>query len=526
MSRVAQYLNEHLVGDATSAPNIRARYATTASVLEITPELVLLPKVTGDVRKSARFTWQLAEKGHVMPLTPRGTGSDTTGGAVGPGIALDMHAHMHDILYVDARSKQKIVHAQAGVEVDALNQALKWQGLSVPHAPGTVGGAIAGAKRGANAGKYGSVGESVERLEVVLANGDVLETERISRRELNKRKGMQTFEGEIYRQIDGLLDDNAELINTISSERDSVGYPIDQVRGRDGSIDLTPLFIGSQGTLGVITEAVMRAGFYSEDEDVLVATVHDLKTANDIADELAKTDPKNLDIIEAEYFDRARKTLGKRYVFNADQGKQFGAVLYVSWDDYSDNSRARKLKKVSKSLSKQNIHHYTSVDHSLNDLKAVREVLSSNQLGLHVDESIAPICDGAYIPRDRVDEFSERVQELAAKHYVNLPLHIDVRDSNVHTRPILRLSRLGDKQKVFKLVAAYGQLVHQSGGTMGGIEAEGRINAIASYPNIDASVNELYASIRKIFDPHGTLNGSVKQLNEIRDLAKQLRTDY
>lgn len=88
MSKIAQYLNEHLVGETSGLASLRDEYSTDRSVLQITPELVVYPRVTNDIRKVARFTWQLAEKGHAIGLTTRGFGNDQTGGAIGSGIVL------------------------------------------------------------------------------------------------------------------------------------------------------------------------------------------------------------------------------------------------------------------------------------------------------------------------------------------------------------------------------------------------------------------------------------------------------
>src|ERR1700712_1346432 len=82
MNKIAVYLNEHLLGEVTSSKAMRRRYSRDGSVLTITPEIIAFPRITNDIRKIARFSWQLAEKGHPLGLTVRGAGSDTTGAAI------------------------------------------------------------------------------------------------------------------------------------------------------------------------------------------------------------------------------------------------------------------------------------------------------------------------------------------------------------------------------------------------------------------------------------------------------------
>ena len=530
MSKISQYLNEHLIGDAISAKGIRERYATDASLLQITPELVVFPRVTNDIRKVARFSWQLAEKGHVLSMTARGSGSDATGGAIGSGIVIDTTHHLSRILYIALKDKQKIVHVQPGVSLAALNSTLQWHGLTIAGAAGdkhaTVGGAIAKASRGTLSGKYGTVADLVERLEVVLANGDLLETGRISKRDVGKKKGLQTLEGEIYRQVDGILDDYQELISTLSSERDALGYQIDKVRDKDGSIDLTPLFVGSQGTLGIISEAVLRTNFYSQDQCILVTTIETAEEGRDAVDQLRELEPSVLELIDGEYYRLAQAT-GKKYVLGSTGDvPMFQSLVYVAFDDFSDRARDKKIAKAQKILAKRGLTAITSTENKQDDLLAIRDVAWGLSMPVRSDESFPPLCNGAYIPRERQEEFVAAVAALAAKHHSTLPISINALDDTVSVRPTLRLQRVGDKQKVFKMLSEYAALVYSFGGTVSGTFAEGRTNAFAAYPHIGEDVVALYAAIRQVFDPFGTLNPGVKQATDIRVIAKQLRTEY
>ena len=112
MNKIASYLNQHLLGEVTSAKSILKRYSTDGGVLAVDPEIVAFPRITTDIRKIARFTWQLAEKGHIVGLTARGFGGDVTGAAIGKGIVIDMSKQYDAILEVAV--KDKLVHAQAG----------------------------------------------------------------------------------------------------------------------------------------------------------------------------------------------------------------------------------------------------------------------------------------------------------------------------------------------------------------------------------------------------------------------------
>jgi hypothetical protein len=88
MSKVAHYLQEHLTGEVMTSPDARRYFATDGSIFALTPAIVVYPQNENDIRKTARFTWQLAERGRVIPMTARGAGTDQGGAALGAGIMM------------------------------------------------------------------------------------------------------------------------------------------------------------------------------------------------------------------------------------------------------------------------------------------------------------------------------------------------------------------------------------------------------------------------------------------------------
>ena len=534
MNKIAQYLNEHILGEATSADSTRKRFSRDGSILSITPELVVHPRITNDIRKVARFTWQLAEKGHILPITTRGGGSDQTGAAIGKGIIVNTLAHLNKIIYINPKNNDQFVHCQPGVKFGTLNDVLKSQGMIIPSYPSssaysTIGGAIANNTGGAMSGSCGPIGDWVTRLEIVLANGDLIESSRINRHELSKKRGLQTFEGELYRKIDGIIEDNQQLITDEIAKvtRDNTGYPgIAKVKRRDGSFDLTPLFVGSQGTLGIISEIVLKADFYNSEESVIVASFDEAEIARDAADLLASLQPASLEIIDGELFDAA-SAHGKRYpFFSTDSSNGVDAVLFASFNDFSDHARRRKMKQTLKKLSKLKTVVFTSENYSIDELYAIREVSSVILQPESKEESLPSIIDGASVPTDRREEFIVAVGELAKKHHITLPLHIQWLDGIIYARPILSLHNISDKQKTFKLINDYVELVVKFGGCISAESGEGRLRATAAYANMDKGVLDIYQQIRAAFDPFGTLNPGVKQESDLKTLISQLNPDY
>jgi len=530
MSKVAEYLQEHITGEISVHPAILAAMSHDGSVLELKPEMVVYPRITNDIRKVARFAWQLAEKGHVLPLTVRGYGTDETGGAIGKGAIIAMTAHMHKLLEFDP--KQKLIRVQPGLNAKALNDALALHGLAIPALPhsalySSIGGVIASNAVGPLSGQYGDMRSWVHQLEVILANGDVLQTERISKRELTRRKGLQTFEGEIYRTIDNLIEDNKQLIEEkIGTDGyDASGYSaIAKVKQRDGSFDLAPLLVGSQGTLGIISEMILRADFTSMHLGTLVAAFPSKEAARDSIDELKLLEPALLEYFDGSLFDMATAA-GKRYGF-LSVDSMAGGVIVVGFNDFSDHNRRKKLKKAEKLLSRTEATSIMAEGEDAAALLAAREVTNSLVMPNKAGASAPPLLDGAYVPAERLEEFSKALEDLSAKYHVVLPLHVDMLTNTLYTRPVLYLHKVSDRQKILKLIDEYAALVAYYGGCLVAQGGEGRLKGRFAYAQLDDDVKELYAAIKAAFDPYGVLNPGVKQDAEARQLVAMLRKDY
>ena len=527
MNKVATYLNEHLTGEVTSAKSVRQRFSTDASIVTLTPELVAFPRNTQDIRKIARFTWQLAEKGHPLSMTLRGYGANVTGAAIGRGIAVDTTTYLNEI--IDIVFKERLVHVQPGASLRSVESAIRWQGLSLRGAQSysaremSIGGVLASDSYGAD----GALADSIDRIEVVLANGDTMETGRMSKREVSRKQGLQTLEGEIYRKISALIEDNEELIEAIGKKtiQDNTGYArIAEVRKKDGSLDLTPLFIGSQGTLGVISEVVLKADYFAQSSTQLAIVTDSVQTARDIAERIAELEPMELSIYDGALFRMAAR-FGVR--FNAlGSVEQLGAVLYVRINEINGRLQKKNVKKIKKLLQKMDMTAIDSSDYDEEEFSGIASV--ANRISRTVDDSksVLPIFDGISIPVLRREEFEIALRELETKHHIELPLVLNVRANTYDLYPTLAIKTVGDKQKLFKLMADIAVIARRCDGAFVSSGAEGRVKANAAWAALDEDEATLYEAVREIFDPLKTLNPGVKQKTELRTVVAALRTDY
>ena len=537
MNKVAAYLQSHISGDVMAGTKVREHFSRDGSVLKVTPTIVVYPRTTNDIRKVARFAWQLGEKGHPVPITPRGNGTDTTGAAIGKGIIISTPAHMSRILELD--TKQRLVRVQPGLNIKSLQETLYTHGLFLPAYPvnyaySTIGGAIANNAAGEKSQKYGSISKWVDKLEVVLANGEVIQTGKISKKELEKRKGLPTLEGAIYRAVDGLSLDHFDALDKYYEERsdlarDNVGYNLLNCISKDGSCDLTPLFVGSQGTLGIITEAILKVAPHAPQTDVIIAAFDDISKMVLAVDEMALLDASSIEMIDGgliEFIKKEHDTNFLSGVFDESIGTP-AAIVFVEFDDDVARKRAKKAKKADKVISKfatASIH--TSDPDQVEAIWAVRASTSALINHEKGGEAALPIMDDVIVAPNKLGELLGKIGELAAHHKVELAVWGHAGDANLHVFPVLDLGKLGDRQKVFKLMDDYFKVVIKMKGSIAGINSDGRLRSNYASLQLGEEITDVYSQLKKACDPHDILNPGVKSGTSLKQLVDMLGHDY
>lgn len=512
MGKVAEYLRSHLDGEITDASDVRENFSQDSGLFRITPEAIAYPFNEQDIRKITRFAWQLAEKGRKVAVTSRGLGSDWTGGAVGESIVVATTTHMNKILELDSRKGQVVL--DPGATIGKVNQALITHGLFLPFEPissefSTIGGAVSTNASGIRSAKYGTTGSAINSLRIVLSSGDVINTGRITKRELNKRMGLATFEGEIYRGLDAILNENTDAITNFEGKREFSPLNIFDLRNKDGSIDLTPLFVGSQGTLGVVSQVRVGVTAYNPNLTQIILGFYSEDEAFTALPEIAKLNPSILTVLPKQTV-QLYAGLNPMYV-----GKKFGDklpeyVVLVEFDEFASRTQKRSLKRLKKVCSKKDVTVIVA------DTEKHREDLSkffripATLLQSEVEQSrTAPGLESSYVPTDSVREVLTKMKDIFAKSGVKHMAWYDYQTGVLRTFPYLDLRQLGNRQKLSRLVDSYRDLILQHSGLVG-VQGGGRI-AAAFHKEMCGDV--LYGAILKVkqlFDPYNIMNPGVK----------------
>ncbi|MDQ3159155.1 MAG: FAD-binding oxidoreductase [bacterium] len=529
MNKIAHYLQEHLVGEVLSDKDTLERFSTDKSIFHIEPMFVVFPEDESDIRKTVRFAWQLADRGRSISVTPRGNGYDETGAAIGNGMVVDFSSHMTNILGLDPKTGD--VKVQPGVNFDTLQQALRLHGRYIPSVPNdskqtSVGGAVGNNSSGRLSFKYGAIKYYTKGLKVVLSNGDVIETSRLSKKQFNKKMGEGGLEAKIYREVDKLIEENQELLVTLprSVSRNSAGYDLLSVKLPDGSFDLTPLFVGSQGTLGIISEITFATIQLPEETSLIVAKINNIEDAQEMVLELALDEerPCSMEMIDENLLRYVHEKFPN--YLNSYEPPFPKMTVLIELDD-AQRTRKKIQKKVERFLSKKKIE-FDEVDAEEKQMYLKLLQLPNLYKQDRSSKSVAlPIVNDGIVPVGRTFDYINMLNELFVANNVEATVWGSLGDGYVHFQPRLDLSEVVDRQKVFRIMDVYYDAVLAMGGSISGSGGDGRLKA----PFLQAMYKDAYVlfeKIKNIFDPKDIMNTGVKTGVDTNDNKSKLRKEY
>ena len=260
---LADRLKEIIQGEVLIDSQTLEKYSRDASLFKVRPQVVVFPKNISDLEKIVNFTQQNKKEFPNLSITGRSAGTDMSGGAIGEGIILDFTKYFNH-QEVDLERLRAIVGP--GVYYRDFEKITLPEHVSMPVYPASkalaaLGGMIMNNCGSENTLRYGQMRDFVEKIDVVLANGKEYTFKKLTMDELQSKMQKQDFEGEIYRRTFDLIDKNYDLIKSAKPKtmKNSSGYALWDVYDKEnGTFDLTQLFTGSQGTLGLMSSAEIR----------------------------------------------------------------------------------------------------------------------------------------------------------------------------------------------------------------------------------------------------------------------------
>ena len=506
MGKIAKYLNQLTVGNVFDNPEILDVYSTDHSALKVKPKFVAFPESTADIQKLLRFCNQLSTKDIQVTVAARGSGFDEGGADLTNGIVISTEK-LNKMLEIDTR--ERLVRVQSGITLKELNTALSVSGLTIPidgKDNETIGGLISNYPIDDAANKYGGIMNFIERIEVVLANGDCLQTERLKKYAVAKKAVEKTLEGEIYCKISKILKENETLLSEIKKHAKSkAGYPTILDAPKRETLDLMPLFFGAQGTLGIISEVILRAIPNKIKSNRVVATFREIDSAISYMVKISELEPRSVNLYDLKIIMEARES-GKN-LDGVIRKLEDGYVVFAVFDDRR-NGYIKRILTIKEQLPR-NVKFIFDEPENQTTLNEFENSLS-NYLSYVKNGERVPILTDFYLPAYNMKNFLDDLKVLSEKLKLDLALFGSFSNSIYSLRPKFNLEDKDFNRKAATFLKAGAYIIHRQGGTLAGGTPEGRLKAVVTNAEMPDAEQKLYLEIKQLFDKNNILNPDIK----------------
>ena len=506
-------LRAALGGEVRFDSYTRHLYSTDASLYAIEPLGVAWPRDADDVVAAVHVAAD-----HGVPILPRGAGTSLAGQTVGRAVVLDMSRYMHRLLELDAESMTARV--QPGVVQDDLNQAAARHRLMF--APdtstsnrATLGGMIGNNSCGARSARYGMTIDHVASLDVVLSDGSRSRVGPLTAAEVEQRARGDSLDARLHREVPRLVSRYETAIRRDFPPfwRKSGGYRLERMVREGAPFNLADLVVGSEGTLAVITEAVVR--LVPQPKAVVGIAGHfvSVAAAIDAAEDARECDAAVIELVDRFILNLARRSPAHGKLVSVLEGDP-GGLLWLEF--YGDTiSEARAAAQRLEARWRANGHGYAVLRAETADsLTRFRELRKAglgllSAAGTDGSRSAAFIEDTAVDPH-RLPEYTRELASLLARHGLEAGFYGHASAGCLHIRPFMDLTRPGALTTMRAVAEEVCALVTGFGGMNSSEHGDGLVR---SEFNRRIFGDELYGAMRELkglFDPHGRLNPGKK----------------
>lgn len=487
----------------------RTLYSTDASIYEIAPAGVVLPRSVDDVSHTIRTA---GERG--VPVLPRGGGTSLAGQTVGEGLQIDFSRHMNRILEVDAEARWARV--QPGVVLDELNAAVAPHGLQFGPDVSTssranLGGMIGNNSCGSHSIIHGRTVDHVLELGVVLSDGSTATLGPLASSELEERFRRPGIEGGAYREVRRVVDDYAAEIEERFPKvmRRVSGYNLDALTAPEAPFDLSKIVVGSEGTLCAVVEAKVRLVERPLCSVVVACHFEDLVEAMEANLHAVGTAPAASELMDRVLMDQTRGQLSyqSRRGFLQGDPEALLCVEYYgeSQAELQDRCEDLEARLRGAGLGYAFVRAFTPEEQK--DIWDLRKAGLGLLMGLKGDAKPTAGVEDTSVPVEHLPEYIARVQSLMAEQGVAQATYYGHASVGViHIRPVLDLKARDGIATLRALEERMSDWVLEYGGAMSAEHGDGLARSEWIEKMFGPRLPRAFARVKAAFDPDGVLN--------------------
>ncbi len=507
MRDLAHDLGRRVRGEVRFDAASRVLYSTDASIYEIVPLGVVLPRDADDVQAVLEIT-----RAAGVPVLPRGGGTSLAGQAVGRAVVLDFSKYMNRVLEVNtdagwARVEPGIVRSELLAALAPMGYIFGPETSTSNRA--TIGGMIGNNSSGSRSIVYGKTVDTVLAVRAALAGGTPVSFGPVDAADAAARARGDDPEGRIYREIGRI----------VAATRDEVARRFPKVQRRVGGynldefpperpMNLAKLIVGSEGTLAVVTEATIRLARRPAATVLAVFQFDDIVPALEHTPDALATGPSAVELTDKFILDMARQAREHRHKLTFVDGDP-GAVLAV---EYAGDSPAELVPRLDALEARMRRAGFRGEMRRIVDpaaqanLWAVREAGVGLLLGMKTARKPVAFVEDSAVPPERIAEYTRRFREIVRRHGTEASFYGHASVGLLHTRPILDLKQPRDVAEMRAIAEEISDLVLEFGGALSGEHGDGLSRGEFLEKMFGPMLYHAFREVKASFDPEGLMN--------------------
>ncbi len=533
-------------GDIDTADATLTTYSHDASLFEVRPEVVMFPKDAEDIKTLVKWINENRAQFPTLSITTRAAGTCMSGGAIGSSIILDTTKYMNKVGEV---TKDHAV-VEPGCFYRDFDKATKAVGSYMPTFTASreinaVGGMVGNNSGGEKSIKYGKTENYINSLKVVFSDGNEYMVKPLTKVEIENKIKQNDFEGNIYKNIFNLINTNYEKIKSAKPDvsKNSAGYYLwDVYNNETGVFDLCRLIVGSQGTLGIVTEINFKLVPFEPCSNILAVFLPSLNDTSKLVNEILPFKPDSL-----ETYDDKSMFLAVRFFF--DFFKQLGfwgairlgfqfipesfmiatggipkLILMIEFTGQTEEEVKNKLIEVKEKIAHFGFHmHIARSSAEAEKYWKIRHE-SFNLLRNHVhNKRTAPFIDDIIVKPEYLPDFLPKVKALLDAYKLEYTVAGHLGNGNFHIIPLMDLNSPYSSDIILELSEKIYSLVKQYHGSITAEHNDGIIRTPYLKQQFGEEIVKLFVETKNTFDPKNIFNPGKKVGGTFQDIKDAIK---
>ncbi len=510
-AQLAKRLRQETSGEVMTDSASRGRYATDASIYQAMPVAVLVPKTAEDIATAIQIAAELG-----VPVLPRGGGTSQCGQTTGAALVIDNSKYFRNILDLDLDKGS--VEVEPGIVLDHLNHSLKQHGLWYPvdvstGGQATIGGMAGNNSCGSRSIAYGNMVHNVLGINAWLANGQIAEFDQYA-----NSSGIAKQLGDFVKGLANTLQPEIEayfpkVLRRVAGYNLDIFHPQSELPyTQDGSVNLSHLLVGSEGTLAYFKSLKLKLSPLPKHKVLGIVNFASFYKAMDSAQHIVKLGPTAVELVDRTMIDLARsnpsftKTIETALIDHTAPTPE--AILLVEFSGEAHAPLLEKLAALQELMADLGLPGSVVPMSDTNLQKNLWEVRKAGlniMMSLKGDGKPVSFIEDCAVPLESLADYTQELTEVFSKYGTRGTWYAHASVGTLHVRPILDMRRDG-AQKMRAVAEEASALVRKYKGAYSGEHGDGLSRGEWISWQFGPKITEALAEIKHAFDPTGLFN--------------------